>query len=172
MNYMNDWMAMALVLGFLCCGLLAGRRLGVVVSWWLAGGAWLAFRFADTVWKPVVVELRNGSPDMDLPSAIPLAYGLLFAATFMPTLVFLACVRPRKEFELPGNIGLPLGVLGGMATGLVMLMALAQAHIMHPVIKQRMPWTIAIAGPVLRELGQQNIGTPPPTVTVPMKKGA
>jgi hypothetical protein len=120
------------------------------------------------VWKPTVVELRNSSPDMDLPSGIPLTYGVLFAAALVPTLIFLVCVRPKKDFELPGKVELPLGVLGGMAAGVVMLLALAQAHIMHPVIKERMPLTIKIAGPLLGVLGQQNIGVPP---AAPVKKG-
>jgi hypothetical protein len=171
MSYMNDWIAFALGVSFLCGGLVAGRRLGVVAAWWLAGGAWLAFRFADVVWKPVVINLRAGSPDMDLASGIPLTYGLLFAAVLTPTLVFLVCVRPKKDFGLPGKIELPLGLLGGMVAGVVLLLALAQSHIMHPVIKERMPLTIRIAGPVLGALGQQNIGVPAPAPAAPAKKG-
>jgi hypothetical protein len=162
MMFFNDWIGLALVLGFVCAGFVAGRRLGVIAAWWLAGGLWLAFRLADAVWKPVVVELRASNPDMNLVTAIPLTYGLLFFAGLMPTLILLGIVRPKSDFKLPGDSHLPLGVLGGLVAGGLLFLAGSQAHIMHPVITERMTLTHSLVRPVLSALGQQNIGSATP----------
>jgi len=51
-----------------------------------------------------------------------------------------------------------LGVAGGAVLGAVLLFALVQAHVMHPVVRERMPGTMELAGTVLRGLGQQHPG--------------
>lgn len=162
MKFMNDWISLALILGLVGGGVVAGRRLGVVAAWWLAAGAWLAFRLADAVWKPVVIDLRARNPGIDLTSAIPLSYGALFVAALIPTLILLVIVRPKNDYKLPGDTDVPLGVLGGLIAGGLLVLALAQAHIMHPVAKERMPLTLAVVRPVLAVLGQQNIGATSP----------
>ncbi len=166
MKFMNDWIGLALFLSLACAGLVAGRRLGVIVAWWLVGGIWLAFRLADAVWKPVVTDLRAGDPTIDLVSTIPLTYGLLFFAMLIPTLILVGILRPKDEFKLPGDIQIPLGVFGGLVAGGLMFLAGAQAHIMHPVINERMPFTRALVRPILGALGQQNIGSTATTVPV------
>jgi len=47
-----------------------------------------------------------------------------------------------------------LGVAGGAVLGALLLFALVQAHVMHPVVRERMPGTMELAGTVLRGLGQ------------------
>ena len=171
MKFMNDWIGLALFLSLACAGLVAGRRLGVIVAWWLAGGIWLAFRLADAVWKPVVTDLRTGDPTIDLVSTIPLTYGLLFFAMLIPTLILVGILRPKDEFKLPGDIQIPLSALGGLVAGCLMFLAGAQAHIMHPVINERMPFTRAFVRPILGAPGQQKIGSTMMTAPAVLKPG-
>lgn len=158
MKFMNDWIGLALALGFLCGGFVIGRRFGAVTSWWLAGGAWLAFRLADTVWKPAVIAWRTQNPEGELSSGIPFVYGFLFLALLAPTLVWVVILRPGDDVALPGKSQVALGVAGGAVLGAVLLFALVQAHVMHPVVRERMPGTMELAGTVLRGLGQQHPG--------------
>lgn len=158
MKFMNDWIGLALTFGFLCGGMVAGRRFGTVAAWWLAGGCWLAFRLADAMWRPALARLRSGDPELNVAAWIPLTYGMLFAAVLLPTVVWMLLVRPGRDVVLPGKSDTWLSMAGGLAAGGVLLLALTQAHVMHPVIRERMPETMGLAEPLLKGLGQQHTG--------------
>ncbi len=157
---MNDWIALGLAFGVLCGGLALGRSVGTVAAWWLAGGAWLAFRLADRVWRPVVIELRASTPDLDVVTWVPLAYGMIFAAMFIPTVVWLLIVQPKDDVPLPGKADAILGVTGGGLAGLVLVLAAVQAHVLHPLARERMPATMELAASALGALGQNYVRFP------------
>ncbi len=118
----------------------------------------MAFRLADTVWKPAVIAWRADNPGAELSTGIPLVYGVLFLALLAPTVVWIFLVRPGADVALPGKSGVVLGVAGGAALGAVLLLALVQAHVMHPVVRERMPGTMELAESMLRGLGQRHPG--------------
>lgn len=165
MKFMNDWIGLALALTLVCGGLVAGRRLGVVAAWWLAGGAWLGLRFSDRMWKPAVIEMRESYPGLELATCIPLTYALLFAALFIPTVIWIAITRPKSDFALPAGSEVGLGYTGGLVAGVMLFLALVQSHVMHPDARENMPRTIGWGASVLSGLGQQHVapsGTPQP----------
>lgn len=160
MKFMNDWTVLALALGLLCGGVAAGRRMGVIATCWLAGGAWLAFRLADYLWRPWFAGVRKASPDVDLEIWLPLSYGIPFFVMLALTAVFVACVQPKREFPLPGPLQNLVATASGLATGGLLLLAILQAHIMSPLARERMPVSMRTAAPVLSFLGQKHVGTP------------
>lgn len=158
MKFMNDWIGLALAIALLAGGLVAGRRLGAISALWLASACWLAFRLADTAWRSALMELRVADPDLDVATWVPLAYGMLFLALLLPSIVGLLLIRPGEDVVLPGKAAPLLGAVGGLAMGTLLFLGLVQAHVRHPVIQETMPGTLGAVTPVLRLLGQKEIG--------------
>jgi len=166
MQYINDWVMLGLALGLLCGGLVAASKLGSLAACFLTASAWLGFRMADRLWKIAVVELRAADARLDLAFWIPITYGALFLILFVPMLLGLAWLRPKKDFELPGVIEHLVAACGGMATAFLLLLAFTQAQVMHPLAPERIPNTLLAVRPLLSALGQKRVApTAPPTGT-------
>jgi hypothetical protein len=157
MQYVNDWMVLGLVVGLLCGGLVAGRRFGSLAAWWLAGGAWLSFRLADRLWRTAVTELRADDPGLDMAFWLPVAYGALFLALFVPVACWALSLKAKRDFQLPGGAEALVASAGGAVTGLILTLALVQAHVLHPLAPRSIPATLAVARPVLSALGQKYV---------------
>jgi hypothetical protein len=160
MKFINDWMILALAVGLVFGGLAAGRKMGAIAACWLAGGSWLAFRMADRLWRPAVNELMAANPGLDLETWLPASYGILFATMLVPIAVLILFMQPKRDVPLPGKTNESIGMAGGVAAGLVLLLALVQAQVMNADARERMPLTTGGAGPVLGVLGQQHVGVP------------
>jgi len=157
MQYVNDWMVLALVVGLLCGGLVAGRRFGSLTACWLAGGAWLSFRLSDRLWRTAVTELRADDANLDLAFWLPVAYGVLFLALFVPVAFWARSLEAKRHFQLPGVFEGVIAAAGGLATGLLLALALVQSHVLHPLAPRCIPATLAVARPVLSALGQKYV---------------
>jgi len=89
-----------------------------------------------------------------------------WAILFVPMLLGLAWLRPKKDFELPGVIEHLVAACGGMATAFLLLLAFTQAQVMHPLAPERIPNTLLAVRPLLSALGQKRVApTAPPTGT-------
>ncbi len=157
MQYINDWMVLGLVVGLLCGGLVAGPRFGSLAAWWLAGGAWLGFRLADRLWRSAVTELRAEDASLDLAFWLPVAYGALFLALFVPVACWALSLRAKRDFQLPSDAEGWVAAAGGAVTGFILMLALVQAHVLHPLAPKSIPATLALARPVLSALGQKHV---------------
>lgn len=156
MKFINDWMVLGLVIGLLCAGLVAGRRLGSLAACWLAAGAWLGFRLADQLWKVTVMELRADDPKLDLVTWVPLSYGLLFLVLPLTAVIGVCWLRPKKTFALPGSWEDAAGTVAGLACAFILFLGTVQAHVMHPLGAERIPQTLSAVRPLLESLGQQH----------------
>lgn len=158
MDYVTDWMMLALALGLCAGGISLGRRTGPLTACWLAGGAWLALRFADRLWRPVISELRLGDRALDLELWLPASYALLFGGLLLFVIAWILLLKPgARELELPGRLGEGLSSGAGACAGLLVLLAVAQSQAMSVEAEKRIPRTLGLARPVLITLGQQHI---------------
>lgn len=154
MKFFNDWMVLGLVIGLVCGGLVAGRRIGSLAACWLAGGAWLGFRLADRLWKLAVMELRADDPQVDLVMWIPVSYLVLFLVLLAPSVIGVVWLLPKKTFSLPGSWEDLVGAVGGLVCALVIFLGFVQAHVMHPEGPKHIPNTLDTVRPLLAQLGQ------------------
>lgn len=158
MDYVTDWMMLALALGLCAGGVLIGRRSGPLTACWLAGGAWLALRFADRLWRPVISDLRLSDRALDLEFWLPASYALLFAGLLLFVVAWILLLKPEaREVELPGRLGGGLSAGAGACAGLLVLLAAAQAQAMSPGAEKRIPRALGLARPVLTALGQHHV---------------
>ncbi len=158
MDYFTDWMMLALAVGLCAGGVSIGRRAGPLTACWLAGGAWLALRFADRLWRPVISELRLGDRALDLEFWLPASYALLFGGLLLVVVAWILLLKPgAHEVELPGRLGEGLASCSGACAGLLVLLAVAQSQAMSPEADKRIPQALGLARPVLTALGQQHV---------------
>lgn len=164
MKFINDWMILCLGLGLVCGGAALGRQLGAATSAWLLGLLFLAFRFADTLWREVVAEMRTADPKLDFIFWVPTSYGLLFAGFLLPFLLWLLYARKSvRALSLPGAFTEILGPVCGLSAGFVLLCAVVQSQLLQPDVERRLPETTRIARSVLTDLGQKHVApTRPP----------
>lgn len=158
MNFVDEWMSIALAIAFVCGGLVIGRKIGGIGAFWLTGATWFAFRLTDSMWKAAVIEVRAGNPGLDLVTWIPVTYGLVFAAVWAPMVMVILIAQPKREVELPGTSDAWVGMVGGFFAGAILMLALLQAYVMHPVVKKQMPFTIEATAGLLSALGQEHRG--------------
>ena len=161
MDYLNDTTMLCLAVALILGGVALGYRVGALAALWCAGGAWLALRFADRLWRPVFTEMRERDQGLDFEFWLPWSYGLLFAGLFGAVLAWTAWVKPRpREFTLPGRAGPVLSVTSGIIVGALLLLAVAQSQVMSATGEKRMPRTLELARPVLDALGQEHLTAP------------
>ena len=158
MDYVTDWMMLALALGLCAGGISLGRRTGPLTACWLAGGAWLALGFADRLWRPVISELRLGDRALDLEFWLPVSYALLFGGLLLFVVIWVLLLKPdARELELPGRLGEGLSSGAGACAGLLVLLAVAQSQAMSLEAEKRIPRALGLARPVLTALGQHHV---------------
>ena len=161
MSYLTDLTIHCLGAGLVFGGAALGRRAGAAAALWGAGGAWLALRFADRMWRPVFTDMRAGDPSLDFEYWLPVSFGLLFAGMAAWVVAWIALVRPRPgEFALPKRSGEALALLAGGAAGALMLLAVIQSQVMSASVQKRMPRAVEWARPVLDALGQERLEAP------------
>lgn len=161
MDYLTDTTMMCLTAGLLLGGLALGRRVGPVAACWAAGGAWIALRFADRMWRPVFTDLRVGDAGLDTEFWLPMSYVLLFAGMLAAVIALIAWVRPLpKEFPLPGRTTAVLACAAGCVAGAVILLAVVQSQVMSASAEERMPQALEWARPVLEAIGQEHFALP------------
>ena len=161
MDYLTDTTMLCLAAGLILGGVALGYRLGALAALWCAGGAWLALRFADRLWRPVFTEMRERDPGLDFEFWLPWSYWLLFAGLLGSVVAWIAWVKPRpREFALPGRAGPVLSVVSGVVVAALLLLAAAQSQVMSATGEKRMPRTLELARPVLEALGQEHLAAP------------
>lgn len=158
MDYVTDWMMLALALGLCAGGVSLGRRAGPLTACWLAGGAWLALRFADRLWRPVISDMRLGDRALDLEFWLPASFALLFGGLMLVVVIWILLIKPgAREVEFPGRLGEGLSAGAGACAGLLVLLAAAQSQAMSPEAEKRIPRALGLARPVLTALGQHHV---------------
>lgn len=158
MKFINDWMILCLGLGLVCGGAALGRQLGAATSAWLLGLLYLAFRFADRLWKDVVAELRTADAALDFVFWVPTTYGLLFTCFLLPFFIWLLYARKKvQDMNLPGSFTEILGPVCGLLAGFILLCATVQSQLLQPDVDRRLPETTRIARAVLVNLGQTHV---------------
>lgn len=161
MSYLTDFTILCLTAGLIFGGAALGQRVGAVAACWGAGGAWLALRFADRMWRPVFTEMRERDAALDFEFWLPVSFVLLFGGILAGVAVWIAAVKPRpNEFVLPQKAGEVLALLAGGAAGALMLLALIQSQVMSASVQKRMPQAVEWARPVLSALGQERLEPP------------
>jgi hypothetical protein len=158
MSYLTDFTIICLTAGLVFGGVALGRRTGAVAASWGAGGAWLALRFADRMWRTVFTEMRESDAALDFEFWLPVSFGLLFAGMLAGVVAWISLVRPRpNEFVLPKKAGEALAMLAGGVAGALVLLALIQSQVS---VQKRMPQALEWARPVLSALGQERLEAP------------
>lgn len=158
---MTDFTMMCLAVGLILGGVAAGHRFGAPVACWSAGGAWLALRFADRLWRPTFSDMLKTDAGLDMEFWLPMSYGLLFLGFFAFVVLWIAVVRPRpQEVVLPGRFGAILAMVAGGGATAVLLLGAVQSQVMLVSAEKRMPQALGIARPVLEALGQEHLAPP------------
>lgn len=162
MKFMNDWVALGLAFGLICGGSVLGRKIGSIAAIWLAGATWFALRMADAIWEPATRELSKMAANMDAAETLPIAYGLLFVCTLLPTILLLLILRPTGNVELPTRLEPGTSILAGILAGTLMLAAVLQSQIQTPETHDAMPRTMTWTQSALEAIGQTHTTLPPP----------
>lgn len=162
MDYMTDFTMLCLTVGLLLGGVALGHRLGAVVACWGVGGAWLALRFADRMWRPTFSEMLKGDTGLDMEFWLPMSYGLLFVGLFAFVAIWIALLKPRaREIALPAEVNDVVAMAAGACTGALLVMAAVQSQVMLASSEARMPHALGIVRPALSAVGQEHIAPPP-----------
>lgn len=161
MEYFTDLTMLCLAIALIPGGVALGHRLGALVACWSAGGAWLALRFADRLWRPAFSDMLKSDAGLDLEFWLPMSYLLLFVGFLAFVAIWIVVVKPLpKEVSLPSRVGQVLAMGAGVVAAALLFLGVVQSQVMSPNAEKRMPKALEIVRPILGAMGQTYLAPP------------